>query len=39
MVKAILREEKVEIPEGVTATVKSKVVTIKGILGELSRSF
>ena len=39
MVKTILKEERVTIPEGVEASIKSKIVSIKGKLGELSRSF
>ena len=39
MVRAILKEQKVEIPEEVTVTLKSKIITVKGVKGELSRSF
>ena len=39
MVKTILKEEKIEILPGVEATLKSKVVTIKGPKGSLTRSF
>ena len=39
MVKAILKEQKVDIPDDVTVTLKSKVITVKGKRGELARSF
>jgi ribosomal protein L6P/L9E len=39
MVKTILKEERVDVPENVTVSVKSKIVTVKGALGELTRSF
>lgn len=39
MVKTILKEEKVDVPENVVASVKSKVVSISGPLGKLVRSF
>ena len=37
MVKTILKEEKIEILPGIEATLKSKVVTIKGPKGSLTR--
>jgi len=39
MVKAVMREELVEIPEGVEAAVEGKTVRVKGSLGELKRDF
>jgi large subunit ribosomal protein L9e len=39
MVKAIVKEEKVEVPANVTVSIKSKVVTVSGPKGKLSRSF
>ena len=39
MVKVILKEKNVDVPEGVEVSVAKKVVTVKGKLGELSRSF
>ena len=39
MVKSILRERRVNVPEDVTVAVKSKVVTVEGVKGILSRSF
>ena len=39
MVKSILKEEKVEILADVELTLKSKVVTVKGPRGTLTRSF
>ena len=39
MVRAIIKEEEVKVPEGVTVQVAKKVVTVKGKLGEISRSF
>ena len=39
MVKAILREQRVEIPDDVKITLKSKVITIEGKNGKLVRSF
>nr|ADD38186.1 60S ribosomal protein L9 [Lepeophtheirus salmonis] len=39
MVKVILKENVIEVPEDVIVTVAKKVVTVSGKLGELSRSF
>lgn len=39
MVKTILKQELVEIPEEVTVSVKSKVVTVEGPKGSLTRNF
>ena len=39
MVKSLLKEERVEILPNVEATLNSKVITIKGPKGTLSRSF
>ena len=39
MVRAILKQERVVIPENVTASLKSKVVTIEGPKGTVQRSF
>ena len=39
MVKSLLKEERIEILAGVEATLNSKVITIKGPKGTLSRSF
>ena len=39
MVKVIVKEDRVEVPEGVTLSVKSKVISVKGPRGELSRTF
>ena len=39
MVRQIVREASLKIPEDVTLTLKKKVITVKGKLGELSRSF
>ena len=39
MVQVILKEERIDVPEGVTVTVAKKVVTVEGPRGDLSRSF
>ena len=39
MVKAILKQDRVEIPENVTLSVKSKVITVEGPKGKLVRAF
>lgn len=39
MVKAILKEQRVEIPEEVRVTLKSKVIAVEGKNGRLERSF
>ena len=39
MVKTILKQELVDVPEEVTVSVKSKVVTVEGPKGSLTRSF
>lgn len=39
MVKAILKQEIISIPENVKVSVKSKVVTVEGPKGTLSRNF
>ncbi len=39
MVQAITKKEVVQVPDDVTVTIKSKVVTVKGRLGELVKSF
>ena len=39
MVKAIVKQDTVQVPEGVTLTLKAKIVTVKGPLGELTKSF
>ncbi len=37
--KYIVSEQELEIPEGVTVDIKSRVVTVKGKLGTLTKSF
>ena len=37
--KYIVSEQELEIPEGVTVDIKSRVVTVKGKLGSLTKSF
>lgn len=37
--KQIVTNQTVKIPKGLTVTVKSRVVTVKGPRGELKRSF
>ena len=39
MVKTILKEQFIEIPEGVKINIKAKVVTVEVPLGKISRSF
>lgn len=39
MVKAILKQELIDVPENVKVAVKSKVVSVEGPKGSLSRSF
>ena len=39
MVKAILKQELIDVPENVKVSVKSKVVSVEGPKGSLSRSF
>merc|ERR1712054_214142 len=39
MGKGVLTEANVDVPEGVEITVKNKVVTVKGPLGKISKSF
>ena len=39
MVKTILKHDRVEVPAGVTVSVKSKVVTVTGPKGTLTRAF
>ena len=39
MVKAILKEQRVEVPENVKVTLKSKVIVVEGKNGRLERSF
>ena len=39
MVRAILKFERVEVPENVKVNVKSKIVTVEGPRGTISRSF
>lgn len=39
MVKQIMKQELVSVPSEVTLTIKNKIVTCKGPLGELSKSF
>ena len=39
MVVAITKKEIVQVPDDVTVTIKSKVVTVKGTKGELIKSF
>ena len=39
MVKTILREKRVEVPKDVTLTMKAKVITVKGVKGDITRSF
>ena len=35
MVRTIIKEEEVKVPEGVTVQVAKKVVTVNGKLGEI----
>jgi large subunit ribosomal protein L9e len=37
--KYIVSEQELEIPEGVTIDIKSRVVTVKGKLGTLTKEF
>ena len=39
MVKSIMKQDTVVIPSDVTITMKNKIVTAKGPLGELSKTF
>jgi large subunit ribosomal protein L9e len=39
IMKYIVSEQELEIPEGVTVDVKSRTVTVKGKLGTLTKSF
>ena len=39
MVRTILKEKRVQVPEEVTLTIAKKIVTVSGPLGELKRSF
>ena len=39
MVKVIVKEDRVEIPENVTVSVKSKVISVSGPKGKLTRAF
>ena len=39
MVRQILKEKRVSVPEGVTVSVAKKVVSVEGPKGELKRSF
>ena len=39
MVRIILKEKRVQVPEGVTVAVAKKIVTVEGPRGELKRSF
>ena len=39
MVKVIVKEERVEIPDNVTVSVKSKVISVSGPRGKLTRAF
>ena len=39
MVRVILKEERVSVPENVTLSIAKKVVSVEGPLGQLSRSF
>ena len=39
MVKSIMKQEVVTVPSEVTLTIKNKIVTAKGPLGEISKSF
>jgi large subunit ribosomal protein L9e len=37
--KYIVAEQELEIPEGVTVDIKSRVITVKGKLGTLTKQF
>ena len=37
--KLLSTVKEIEIPQGVTVTIKARVVTIKGVLGTIKRSF
>lgn len=39
MVKSIMKQELISIPSGVSISIKNKIVTCKGPLGELKKSF
>lgn len=39
MVRLIMKMESVSIPENVTMEIKNKIVSCKGALGELKKSF
>ena len=39
MVRVILKEERIEVPENVTVGISKKVVTVEGPRGKLTRSF
>ena len=39
MVKPVVKQERVQVPEGVTVEVKSKTVTVTGSKGTVKKSF
>lgn len=39
MVKYIMKQDNLQVPSDVNLTLKNKIVTVKGPLGELSKSF